>query len=409
MHGSRREDHESTCRSDSEVANLKSALSTCQQEASSCSMNPTLLKHVVNRLLIRFNLEKKLNEQRESDYIYTVNLHFSPNDIRTLQRFSDTDVPDMNLIKDAKLAMDTFFNKIHSIQATDEEPTFWEKFWTNLPFYVTFGNFVLLLPAAALVLRHIFRTSLLHSFLYLILIIFLFSCVGTWLRLYQEKLAERQRRYMEFEGKVPKECFPDQQSTFKAIYSSVSSYVSFQQPDKCFHYYKDIGVDPYLEVGVMDAVVDTAALAFLRPLGLWGEHLAKFIEAFYSRLPLTIAPLATVLLLILMLFFMILCGLFLLLVFGYRIKLPMFLGIIEPAHVPVVHLPQAVNTAHQQQHHLPADPLQQQQQQHLPATHQQQEQIPAAPLQQQQIAATQKRRRDFHRSVSLPHVSDADW
>uniref|UniRef100_A0A914XNZ2 Chloride channel CLIC-like protein 1 n=1 Tax=Plectus sambesii TaxID=2011161 RepID=A0A914XNZ2_9BILA len=436
MYRPRQDDDASYCLSDSEVADLRSALSSCRLElnelklnplkllddstsstqatsnspVSKCSTDPTLLKHVVHRLFIRLNLETKVDEARKADYIYEATLRISPSDVKTLQRFLDTDAPDIHLIQDARLAMETFLSKAQRVRAMDGEPTLWGNIRSNLSFYLQLGNLILLLPAAALVLRHISRTSLRKIALYLFFVIFCLSCVWTWLRLYKEKQAERQARYTKIG--LPRACLPEKQDAFKAFSSYLSSLFLLPQADECLQYYKDIVVDPYLEVAPTEAVAITISLMILRPLKIVGENLADFIVAFYSRLPLTIAPLATILLLIF--------GLFsLLLFFGYRIRLPLFLGVIEPGPREVVYQPQVANVAAQQQLPPASAPVANAPVSQVHSLSARRDRSPSGGSLQDRarltlrdsvdIDAGQSRRRDSsHRSISLPRVSDVN-
>jgi hypothetical protein len=132
------DDASASC-SNQELSDLQSALSSCRLElnqlkhnpagllmdlvpsapvqpgpgpASICSSDPTLLKHVIHRILIRLNLETKLDEHKKTDYLYEASLRLSASDVRSLQKLLDTDVPDMNVIQDARLAMETFVRKV---------------------------------------------------------------------------------------------------------------------------------------------------------------------------------------------------------------------------------------------------------------------------------------------------------
>uniref|UniRef100_A0A914X1W1 Chloride channel CLIC-like protein 1 n=1 Tax=Plectus sambesii TaxID=2011161 RepID=A0A914X1W1_9BILA len=414
MHGSRLDDDASACLSDSKAVELRSALSSCHQELDEmklnpiktppdstspalatfsssvckCPTDPTLLKHVVRPILIRLNLETKVNERRKLNFTYQATLQFSLSEVRTLQRFLDTDVPDMNLIQDARLAMETFIKKVHIIQAMDEEPTFWETIWTILTYCLQIGNAIFMPLAAALVLQHIlYNISLIRFGISLYIIIFCVSCGWTWSRLVREEQAERNARFKMFG--VPKDCCPEEQGAFK-----------------------DIEVDSNWKVSPVEAGSLTFAMMVTGPLQIIGENLAKFFNALYMGLPLLLSPLVIGLLFGFLLFVVLLLR-------DYRIRLPFFLGVIEPAQRGVIHQPETVNSAAQQQ--IPSTsvpkanaPLSQvhslsAHRDRSPAGGSLQDRVRQGLRESQHINAGQLRRRDFHRSVSLPRVSDADW
>jgi len=145
--------------------------------------------------------------------------------------------------------------------------------------------------------------------------------------LYKDALASQQVKLMK---DVPAECKPGEMSFLQ----SVSSYVSqgFSNVDKCAEYHKALLVDPIYEINPLTALVDLITKIILHPLTKLGEAVGKMFSGLLNNVPI-IYQIPIIALFSFILLFV------LLLIFGYKIRLPFFLGEICPAQAPASALP----------------------------------------------------------------------
>jgi len=140
--------------------------------------------------------------------------------------------------------------------------------------------------------------------------------------LYKDALAAQQVKLMK---DVPAECRPGEMSFLQ----SVTSYVSqgFSNVDKCAEYHKALLVDPIYEINPLTALVDLITKIILHPLTKLGEAVGKMFSGLLNNVPIIYQIPIIVLFSFILLFI-------LLLIFGYKIRLPFFLGEIAPAQAP---------------------------------------------------------------------------
>ena len=144
------------------------------------------------------------------------------------------------------------------------------------------------------------------------LILIVLSSLWHWGLLYKKALLKKQIALMR-SSQIPHECFK-QKSWFDSIFGG---------SQKCVEYHEALLVDPLWEVTPTMAVADTLTLMCVQPLEAIGLHLGKFFtsllanQSWLSALPVLIFVFLVILLFIVMMF-------------GYKIRLPFLLASIEP-------------------------------------------------------------------------------
>jgi len=105
------------------------------------------------------------------------------------------------------------------------------------------------------------------------------------------------------------------QSSARSVFSSV---------DPCEEYHKTIMVDPVYEVNPLTALVDLLTKLILHPLSSLGTEVGLMFSGLLSSVPLFWKVPVLLVFVILLMFILILVA-------GYRVRLPFFLGDISPA------------------------------------------------------------------------------
>ncbi|KAL4236368.1 chloride channel [Mactra antiquata] len=153
----------------------------------------------------------------------------------------------------------------------------------------------------------------------LIVLMFIISIPWTWYELY--KKAEVQQQSVVTKD-IPEEC----RGNDNWLTSLKSIFVI--QDNKCQEYHENMLISPFIRVPPTKAIAVTVVRFWVAPLKDIGTGLSEFLQALLVDLPLTLYPIAIG---IVALFFF----LFLLMWFGYSIRLPFFLS-IEPSPVHAV-------------------------------------------------------------------------
>jgi hypothetical protein len=138
------------------------------------------------------------------------------------------------------------------------------------------------------------------------------SYLWHWGHLYKKAMLKKQMALLK-SPTIPRECFTQKSWT---DYFWASNH-------NCAEYHEALMVDPLWEVTPTMAVAETLTLLVVQPLEHLGTHLGKFFSSLLASQSwlASIPVLAFVCLVTLVLLVML---------FGYKIKLPWFLGSIEP-------------------------------------------------------------------------------
>ncbi|KAJ8319680.1 hypothetical protein KUTeg_002767 [Tegillarca granosa] len=121
---------------------------------------------------------------------------------------------------------------------------------------------------------------------------------------------------------APAKCI--QNAEDRSLLDMIKSVASFEE-DECQEYYQHMLIDPLFKVPPTKAVGITFVRFFISPLKDIGGAFSEFLRALFKDLPVTFYPVAiTVLSVVLFLF--------LFMWFGYSVRLPFFLGSIEPTY-----------------------------------------------------------------------------
>jgi len=155
------------------------------------------------------------------------------------------------------------------------------------------------------------------------LLVLTVSLVWHWVYLYKEAWAKKHSK-MQQNMEIPAECRPGEMTWYQTAMSSVRGWTS--SVDKCEEYHKAIHVNPFYEVNPLSALVDLVIKLLLHPLTKLGDAVGKMFTGLLEVVPALYKIPVLILFFVIILFVMIL-------LFGYRIRLPFFLGEIGPAAV----------------------------------------------------------------------------
>ena len=152
-------------------------------------------------------------------------------------------------------------------------------------------------------------------------LILLLSSAWHWSHMYKKALSKKHVALVA-SSKIPPECFPDELSWYRTLWNSRSAEA------KCAEYHEALLVDPLWEVSPTMAISETISKFVLQPLEHFGDSLGKFFSSLTRNLTwtdyMTVLP-----------FVFGALNLCLIMIFGYRVRLPCFLGSLEPHHRPV--------------------------------------------------------------------------
>ena len=147
------------------------------------------------------------------------------------------------------------------------------------------------------------------------LVLMIVSVCWHWQHLHKEALSAKQAKLMQHRN-IPPECSPNSMPWTSFFKSFVIT------EDKCKEYHKALLVDPFYEVSPLMAFTDLLNLCF-SPLRVFGKEFSKMVNEVNSRVPVLLSAPVLVALLLLIAFILILIS-------GYKIRLPWFLGEISP-------------------------------------------------------------------------------
>ena len=148
--------------------------------------------------------------------------------------------------------------------------------------------------------------------------ILVISCGWEWSLMYKKVLAKKFEMMIRDGGDIPSHCSPDKKSFLHRLLPSV-----FSDSKDCIRFQEALTVNAYLEVNPAMAVVETFSKLMLQPLGHLGEKLGLFFSEVLSANSYLASPAVAILSVCLLIVIIVILG-------GYKIRLPFFLGSIEP-------------------------------------------------------------------------------
>jgi len=155
------------------------------------------------------------------------------------------------------------------------------------------------------------------------LLVLTVSLIWHWFHLYKEAVAKKESKMLQ-NLEIPAECRPGEMTWYQTAMASVRGLTS--SVDKCEEYHKAIHVNPLTEVNPLSALVDLVIKLLLHPITKLGDAVGKMFTGLLEVVPALYKIPVLILFFVIILFVMIL-------LFGYRIRLPFFLGEIGPAAV----------------------------------------------------------------------------
>ena len=143
----------------------------------------------------------------------------------------------------------------------------------------------------------------------LLVLMFVISVPWTWYELFKQAEIKQQSFAMK---DVPSEC----RNGSMNYWSTFKSYFLLQE-DKCRAYYEHVLIDPMVKVSPTKAFAVTFVRFFLAPLKDIGAAVSEFIRALLIDLPVTLYPVAIVIV-------SVFSFTFLFMWFGYSFRLPFY-------------------------------------------------------------------------------------
>ncbi|XP_042901196.1 uncharacterized protein [Parasteatoda tepidariorum] len=186
--------------------------------------------------------------------------------------------------------------------------------WANFSYDFGYGLLVLLGTG---LFAYLFYILFILRPIWTIFWCIIFICIfWHWMHLYQKKVAYKHAQLASMT--IPSEC---RKNDFSFLESIQEYFKSFFRVSDCTKYYEALMVDPIWEVSFSVAFSEALSAALFQPMYSGSKALNASAKQLLDGLSLssTIILLGFLFLLILMFF-------------GYRIKLPFFMGAIEPGY-----------------------------------------------------------------------------
>lgn len=252
---------------------------------------------------------------------YTVKVEFSQKDLKDLQNFvqaqSSVTLTDVDRILSDMFVTVKSVRSLDSNESEDRVPmdyTAWIQYYSPSQQDL----FLILTGAVTMFVIYMFLRGV--SWIKIFAMIFGVSCVWHGTFMYRKAMAKKLADISEMPN-APPECFPNEMSWISMVWDVVFSHSS----QKCLKYHEAVMIDPFLEVSPLLVVVETFTKMILHPLEHLGLSLSKFFRNLSSELSWTTSPFVFVFIFVVIIIFCImLCG--------YRIRLPFWLGALEPHH-----------------------------------------------------------------------------
>jgi len=166
----------------------------------------------------------------------------------------------------------------------------------------------------------------------LALLVLVFCLCWHWLHLFKMTWAAKHSKLLQ-SGNVPPECRPKEMTWLQTLQSSTRAM--FSSVDRCEEYHKTIMVDPIYEINPLTALVDLLTKLLLHPLSSLGSEVGLMFSSLLEPIPwFWKVPVLLVFVLLLM-FCMILLA-------GYKLRLPFFMGELSPAQSNTTALTQQI-------------------------------------------------------------------
>ena len=245
-------------------------------------------------------------------------LQLSPGDVAILKRFASLDSTHNNLAEVDRV-LSGAFQKVEN-PAEDgavEESSYSPGLLTGWLLYSAQDVFWLALALSVLVPLWLLGSGRLPLWQLLLLLLVL-SSAWHWTHMYKRALAKKHATLSETTNSVPPECFPDRLSWHQTLYNSVFG----NSEARCAKYYDAVMVDPFWEVSPTMALAETVSKLVLHPLEHLGLSLGKFFNSLLRESSWVAAP-------VILVFSFVAFLLCLVMLFGYRFRLPFFLGSLE--------------------------------------------------------------------------------
>ena len=306
-----------------------------QANETSCDCNPvrspiedTFTFRQVRQILKLLQLDQELDTDIETRR-FDAKIEVTAAQVKTLQRFvRDQDKKKSNkerlgLLHDVDSILNNYIVYVEEEQDfefSDVAQDYTSKLGRYLPSSQDF--FWGILFGASLGLIYLLRAGLPIWKWFLLLLAL--SSLWHWGHMYKKAVLKKHLALIS-SADIPHECFKEK-TWFDAFFGA---------NQKCSQYHEAMLVDPLWEVTPTMAVAETLTLFIVQPLEPFGKHLGKFFTSlltelsWLSSLPVLVFVFCLILLILVMLF-------------GYKVRLPFLLGSLEPQSRqvpgPQVHL-----------------------------------------------------------------------
>jgi len=287
--------------------NNSSVIETNEESKSNKEISEIFLKRHVSHLIQKLNLEGSRRAH------LNVEIVLSSFDVKTLIEFtsqsSSVHAVDVDNILRNFVRSYTTYEKSPLLDILKEQISSFRD-----PLLV-----MLLSICLSYTLFIIFRKLSLFKILSMILLV---SVTWHWVHMYKAIWASKHTKLMQ-NIEIPPECKPQDMTWFQTLQSTASSMIN--RVDKCEEYHKAMLVDPIYEVNPLTAMVDLTTTLLLHPLSSLGKEIGSMFNGLLGEVPFLWKLPVLLVFLIFILFFMVLLA-------GYEIRLPFFLGKIGPAN-----------------------------------------------------------------------------
>jgi len=249
----------------------------------------------------------------DEDVHLSLEIKLTARDIAVLRAFTENGSAK---VQDVDPILSSF---IHSVEEFHVKPWSWkEDFGHILPelrepllLALATGTFVYVL---FLLMHHL-------PWWKMLMILAIFAVSLHWMRMYKKSWAAKHATLMS-SGTVPPECHPQQMSWLQSLQYTARHAMS--GTDRCGEYHEAIMVDPLYEVNPLTAAVDLLTNLLLHPMSALGGQMGKMFAGLLENVPFFWRVPVLLVFTMMLMFGMVMVA-------GYRIRLPMWLGAIEPA------------------------------------------------------------------------------
>ncbi|CAL1536695.1 unnamed protein product [Lymnaea stagnalis] len=235
----------------------------------------SLLRQYAMTLVSKFESKIKANKSRD----ISLRFQISQRDIDKLHAFGQEKTAD---IRDVHEILRNIIHSASDVSPQETRGVDWMEFVMGLSWSNLFQNFTIMLCGITFltVLWQILKiqSPLCKTFS----LCYVISVAFVWFGMYQEKVADQERIFMETMNKSWEK--PEEQSFLSLAFSFVSSPFTFKR-DKSQEYYQIMFVNPVVKVSPLEALAVALVKPLMAPIGIIGKAISTFLTEVLKDLP----------------------------------------------------------------------------------------------------------------------------